>query len=99
MQDYEKPESTLQDVRKEIDRIDTEMRDLFLRRMEKVLEVARIKAGSGDSIRQPNREAEMLERLTKDMDPEYIEEYTAFLKGILAISRDYQKKKREEMGK
>ena len=88
---------TLQEARQQIDRIDTEMKKLFLERMEMVEQVTRIKAGTGDSVRQPNREAEMLARLTEDMDPEFVEDYTAFLKQILSISRDYQQRRLREL--
>ncbi len=53
---------TLDDVRREIDAIDTELHDLLMRRTHVVEEVRRIKAGQAVKIR-PAREAEIAYRL------------------------------------
>ena len=87
------------EARHEIDKIDYELRELFKKRMAISAEIARIKAETGDSIYKPDREKEVVRKLTADMNPDLREEYTVFIKKIMEISRDYQLKKTREMGK
>ena len=86
----------LTEARCEIDKIDTELKKLFVERMAISKEIAMIKAATGDSIYKPDREKEVVEKLTKYIDPDIKEEYTVFIKKILEISRDYQLKKIKE---
>lgn len=55
---------TLESLRKKIDSIDEEMLDALNRRAELVLEVARIKRGRNAKFYSPQREKEIIERLT-----------------------------------
>ena len=50
----------LNDIRRDINAADTQLRELFLRRMALALEVAENKARSGGKVFQPEREAEIL---------------------------------------
>ncbi len=84
------------EARHEIDKIDHEMKELFKKRMAVSKEIAMIKAETGDSIYKPDREKEVIQKLTADISPDLREEYTVFIKKILEISRDYQLKKIQE---
>ena len=97
MEENNRPEYTLPEVREQLDRIDGEMKRLFLERMAMIEQVTRIKAGTGASVRQPEREAAMIARLTEGVEPEFLAEYRTFLERILEISRDYQQKRLDEM--
>ena len=87
------------EARHEIDKIDHELKELFKKRMAVSKEIAMIKAETGDSIYKPDREKEVIQKLTADISPDLREEYTVFIKKILEISRDYQLKKIKESKK
>ena len=84
------------EARHEIDKIDHELKELFKKRMAVSGEIAMIKAETGDSIYKPDREKEVINKLTADISPDLREEYTVFIKKILEISRDYKIKKIQE---
>ena len=84
---------TLEDVRLEIDEVDNTLKEAFLIRMGLIDQVAEIKASQGGAVYNPDREKAMIERLTADVEPRFQESYIRFLKEILAISKDYQKKR------
>ena len=81
---------TLEEIRKEIDRIDPQMKALFLQRMEMAKHVAEVKYASGDEIYKADREAEIISRLTADIAPELKMEYTAFIRKIMEVARTYE---------
>lgn len=87
------------EARHEIDKIDHELKELFKKRMAVSKEIAMIKAETGDSIYKPDREKEVIQKLTADISPDLREEYTVFIKKIMEISRDYQLKKIKESKK
>lgn len=87
------------EARHEIDKIDHELKELFKKRMAVSKEIAMIKAETGDSIYKPDREKEVINKLTADISPDLREEYTVFIKKIMEISRDYQLKKIKESKK
>ncbi len=62
MTDVQAPK-TLSDIRKEIDRIDDKVHDLFMERASLVSSVAKAKRGKGMQIVQPAREARLMRRL------------------------------------
>ena len=80
----------LDEIRKEIDTVDNEMRSLFIRRMGLSRQIALIKARTGDAIRKPDREKAMIDRLSEGMDPQLLDAYRSFLEHILFLSRSYQ---------
>ena len=53
---------TLEEVRKNIDRVDGKIRELFIERMGLADQVARIKAETEDTIDKPEREAVILKK-------------------------------------
>ncbi len=62
-----KTATSLGDLRREIDRIDSAIADLLIRRHGVVQDVGRAKAGSGAPVR-PGREADVLRRLVEHTD-------------------------------
>ncbi len=81
----------LKECREEINKIDDQMKALFLRRMEVVSEVAKYKIENNMPIFDANREASMKERLSADTG-DMKEYYLAFLEEMLVQSKNYQKK-------
>lgn len=82
--------------REEINKIDDQMKALFLRRMEVVSEVAKYKIENNMPIFDANREASMKERLSSDTG-EMKDYYLAFLEEMLVQSKNYQKKLIEDV--
>lgn len=80
----------LSDVRVNIDRIDAEMRKLFVERMGLSDQVACIKAKNEDAIYKGNREVEIINKHLEGVDPLLHKEYTSFIKRIMTVSRKYQ---------
>lgn len=80
----------LSDVRKNIDRVDGEIRRLFMERMILADQVACIKAETEDAIYKPDREEAIIRNQTKDVDAKLVKEYTALIKRIMEVSRKYQ---------
>lgn len=81
---------TLEEIRKEIDEIDPQIKTLFLQRMEVAKHVAEVKFASGDEIYKADREVEIIRRLTEDVAPELKMEYTAFIRKIMEVARKYE---------
>lgn len=80
----------LTEVRKHIDRVDKEIRQLFMERMSLADQVACIKAETKDGIYKPDREKAIIEKQTEGMDDKLVREYTAFIKKMMEVSRKYQ---------
>lgn len=81
----------LKECREKLNEIDPKIRELFIERMMIVKEVALYKKASHMPIFDPQREEEMKERLTKEVDDELRTYYLSFLESILKISKEYQK--------
>ena len=84
---------TLAEVRTEIDRVDAGIKELFKERMMLAGKIAEVKAETGDSVYKPEREAEVIQQLTADVDDDIKQEYTALLRRIMELSREYQYRK------
>ena len=80
----------LSEVRENIDRVDREMRTLFVERMQLADQVARIKAETADVIYKPDREEAIIQKQIAGMNPSLVREYTAFIKRMMEVSRKYQ---------
>ena len=80
----------LEKIRGEINAIDEQMKELFLRRMLCAKKVAQIKEKTGGDVFVPERESLILQKTTKDIVPEFQEEYVAFLKHLMSICRKYE---------
>ncbi|MCQ2507172.1 MAG: chorismate mutase [Dorea sp.] len=88
----------LSEVRVKIDRIDQQMKDLFIERMSLAEQVVEVKAQTGDVIYKPDREASMLEARSKDVAAEIQGHYKAFLGKVISVSKEYQYERMLEMG-
>ena len=80
----------LSDIRVEIDRVDQEIRKLFLERMSLAEQVVSVKAETGDKIYKPDREQDIILRNSKEVDRKLEQEYQSLIKGIMEVSRMYQ---------
>ena len=77
--------------RSKIDRIDTEMRRLFIERMKVAEDIAKIKKREGLPIFQPEREAAILAKRSECLSDDYKELYLKFLRNMLDLSKEHQK--------
>lgn len=87
----------LEDIRRNIDRVDTQIRSLFVERMGLAEQVAQVKAETDDEIYKPEREKTIIDRQSKDMDPHLVMEYRALVKRIMEVSRKYQYRRTLEL--
>ncbi|MCI8511299.1 MAG: chorismate mutase [Lachnospiraceae bacterium] len=81
---------TLDEIRIRIDQTDTQMKPLFLSRMECAGQVAETKKQNGGEVFVASREQAILDARTADVNPEIRGEYTAFLRHLIGLSRRYQ---------
>ena len=80
----------LASIRKDINSVDSAIRELFLLRMSLAHEVAETKAQSDDNIYKPDREAEIIEQRSAGMEEEIRLKYIALLQSMIRASREYQ---------
>ena len=84
----------LEKQRAEIDAIDREIVALFERRMQVVVDVARIKKENGIAILDANREKEVLTKVQSYLkDATLKEELAEAYETLMKVSKDYQKKR------
>lgn len=82
----------LTQARKEIDRIDTALSELFCRRMEAAREVAAYKGERGLPILDPAREAAIVAASAARVENETLRSYyITFQKELMRVSRSYQR--------
>lgn len=81
---------TLEEVRKEIDKIDTTMKPLFLKRMECGKHVAEVKGQTGGDVFVLERELDIIEKRAEDVNPEIRKEYETFLRHLMSLCRKYE---------
>ncbi len=81
---------TLDEIRVLIDEVDSQIKPLFLKRMECAGYVAAAKAKTGADVFAAERENQIIEMRTADVDPLVRGEYTAFLRHLMSVSRRYQ---------
>lgn len=80
----------IQELRKQIDQVDTELVQLFCRRMDLAARIAAYKKENQLPIHHPGREQEVLNRVAGLAGPE-LEPYTAALyTKLFELSREYQ---------
>ena len=81
----------LNNIRLEINEIDTKMKELFIKRMELVKDVIDYKIDNDLPILDSNREQEVIDINSKELkDSEYYNYYIQYLKDIMKISKEYQ---------
>ena len=84
----------LEKQRAEIDAIDREIVALFERRMQVVVDVARIKKENGIAILDANREKEVITKVQSYLkDATLKEELAEAYETLIKVSKDYQKKR------
>ena len=84
----------LEKQRAEIDAIDREIVALFERRMQVVVDVARIKKENGIAILDANREKEVIKKVQSYLqDADLKEELAEAYETLMKVSKDYQKKR------
>lgn len=82
---------TLEEVRREIDALDPEIRELLMERLDLTFRVIEAKRDAGDlRIYRPDREEEILKRLGRDVEKERKAPYLAVVRKIMETSRMYQ---------
>ena len=82
---------TLEEIRCQIDSIDSKIRELIMKRLDCSRNVAMAKQASGNLvIYRADREAEILERLGQGVPEDRKAEYLAVVKKIMETSRMYQ---------
>ncbi|MDL2213994.1 chorismate mutase [Clostridia bacterium OttesenSCG-928-O13] len=82
----------LDELRTQLDAVDSQLLPLFLQRMDIVRNVALYKKEEGLPIYQPQREAGILAKVRKAAGPENADAAQAFFAALMAISKDEQQK-------
>lgn len=83
---------SLEKLRKEIESIDEQMRDLFLKRMDISIQIGQYKKQHHLPIFDPKREEELIEKYTKHIEDQNITPYyKEFLIHLMKLSKDIQK--------
>jgi len=85
----------MEKYRNELNEIDLEMRDLFIKRMHVVKDIAKYKKTHGLDILDVKREQDIIQRLMIS-EPMIKDLYGKFLSEILSLSKIYQKTLMEE---
>ena len=86
-------ENDLDAIRKEIDAVDAQMTDLFVRRMEQVRRITEYKKSRGLCISDPAREEAVIHRGASRVEDRDIREYYVnFQKQVIRLSRDWQQR-------
>lgn len=80
----------MNEIRARIDEIDGQIKELFLARMDCARLVAQTKAERSGDVFVPQREAEIIQGRTADVDGAFRARYADFLTGLMRISRNYQ---------
>ena len=84
----------LEKQRAEIDAIDREIVTLFERRMQVVVDVARIKKENGIAILDASREKEVIAKVQSYLKDAILkEELAEAYETLMKVSKDYQKKR------
>ena len=84
----------LEKQRAEIDAIDREIVALFERRMQVVVDVARIKKENGIAILDANCEKEVIAKVQSYLKDDHLkEELAEAYETLMKVSKDYQKKR------
>lgn len=84
----------LEKQRAEIDAIDREIVALFERRMQVVVDVARIKKENGIAILDANREKEVIAKVQSYLKDDTLkEELAEAYETLMKVSKEYQKKR------
>ena len=80
----------LEEIRRELDGIDKEILDLFIKRQNLAKEVARYKAANNVPVLSPGREGEILERVRAAAGEEHGAAAVRLFEELLKSSREIQ---------
>ena len=87
------PKDKINQLRQKIDNFDDEMLDLLVQRFAVSKEIGEIKASSGINVGDPNREQEIIDRLTNKLEGKLDKDDIAAIFGpVYHISKKRQKK-------
>lgn len=84
-------DKNLKNLRKQIDEIDQEMMNLFIKRMDIVSYIAQTKAINKIDTIDLNREKEILEKINNNSNNLIKSYYSKVQKVLFEISKEYQK--------
>ena len=84
-------ETNLDEVRKEINSIDDELVDLFVKRMRAAEKVAEIKRESATPVQDPARERAILSKVAQAVGPEFENEARLLFTTLMSMSRGRQR--------
>jgi len=88
------PQEKINLLRNKIDELDSQLLEFLVQRFSVSREIGEIKASKGIDIRDPNREKEIIERLTNKLDGKLDKDDIASIFGpIYKISKRLQKNK------
>lgn len=83
---------TTEEIRAEIDSIDDQIADLYLRRIHAVSDAAETKHAAGKRIHDPAREREILVRIANRMGPEFAGDAVLLFNMLFSMSRARQRR-------
>ena len=87
----------LEEARKIINEVDSQMAELFVKRMRATEMVFEYKKEFGLPIFDPKREEEVIEKNSALIEDEVLKEYyCSYIKNLMAISRAYQHHMQED---
>ncbi len=79
-------------IRKEIDAVDDQIADLYVRRMALAAEIAEVKRAAGQPVTNPAREREIISRMTERVGPELEDGAAMIFSTLFGIARARQRK-------
>ena len=79
-------------LRKEINEVDEEMKELFKKRMQIVAKISKFKSDNHLPTTDINREKEILKTIELSSDSIIKEYYADVMNALLQVSKDYQNK-------
>ena len=80
----------LEEYRAELDEIDKVLEQYFVRRMQVVANIGAYKRLHGIPTLDAGREAQVLEKHTRSIEPQFVPYMEDFFRAMMAISRKYQ---------
>ena len=85
----------LEELRTQIDRIDRQIVELYVQRMETVSRISAFKREHGLAVYDPAREDILLERAAEQAGPRYAEDVQKLFRFLLALSKEAQERERQ----
>ena len=86
----------LEELRVQIDRIDRQIVELYVQRMETVSRISAYKREHGLAVYDPARENVLLERVAGQAGPRYAEDVRRLFRILLTLSKEAQERERQD---